>query len=208
VRTCGPPFAAPLFSALVSDRRPEVAEAELDQTEAGLVAAGAGWFVVNARDARWIERPGRGHSLPFTGWTEDEAETHFRELGVNLVALGTGEPIGMYHWEADCENFLVLFGQGLLIVEGEERPLRQWDFVHCPPRTNHVIVGAGDGPSVVVAVGARAASDDDWGAYTVDEAAIRHGAGVETATTKGAEAYARFTQPVPRTYQDGWLPEL
>ena len=50
--------------------------------------------------------------------------------------LGPGEPIGMYHWEADQEDFLVLSGEALLFVEGEERPLRQWDFVHCPPQTS------------------------------------------------------------------------
>jgi uncharacterized cupin superfamily protein len=88
---------------------------------------------VNAREARWIHREGRGDSLPFTGWADEEAAT-FPELGVNLVRLSPGEPIGMYHWEADVEDFLVLAGEGLLLVEGRERPLRQWDFVHCPPR--------------------------------------------------------------------------
>ena len=66
--------------------------------------------------------------------------------------LGPGEPIGMYHWETDQEDFLVLSGEALLIVEGQERPLRQWDFVHCPPKTEHMIVGAGDGPCVVLAI--------------------------------------------------------
>ena len=112
-----------------------VPEAALEQTEAGLVPAGPGWFVLNAHEARWIRRDGRGHNLPFTGWTEEEAETHFRELGVSLVVLGPGEPIGMYHWEADTEDFLVLFGEALLIVEGEERSLRRWDFVHCRRRS-------------------------------------------------------------------------
>jgi len=115
--------------------RSMVPEAALEQTEAGLVPAGPGWFVLNAHEARWIRRDGRGHNLPFTGWTEEEAETHFRELGVSLVVLGPGEPIGMYHWEADTEDFLVLFGEALLIVEGEERSLRRWDFVHCRRRS-------------------------------------------------------------------------
>ncbi len=70
----------------------------------------------------------------------------------------------MYHWEADQEDFLVVSGEALLIVEGEERPLRQWDFVHCPPGTKHTILGAGDGPCIVVAVGAREHQDGpDWG---------------------------------------------
>jgi uncharacterized cupin superfamily protein len=74
-----------------------------------------------------------------------EGETFFAQLGINIVVLGRGQPMAMYHWEADQEDFLVLSGEALLIVEGEERPLKQWDFVHCPPRTNHVILGAGDG---------------------------------------------------------------
>ena len=108
--------------------------------------------------------------------------------------LDPGEPMAMYHWEADEEDFLVLSGEALLIIEGEERPLRQWDFVHCPARTKHMIVGAGAEPCVVLAVGAREHQTtrgpdgtlewvQDWGAYTVDEAALRNGAGVEEETT-------------------------
>src|ERR687897_463940 len=126
-----------------------VPEATLEQTEAGLVPAGEGWFVLNAREARWRHREGRGERLAFEG------ETEFPQVGINLFVLAPGEPIGMYHWEADQENFLVLSGEALLIVEGEERPLRQWDFVHCPPGTKHMIVAAGDSPSLVLAVGAR-----------------------------------------------------
>ena len=115
--------------------------------------------------------------------------------------------MAMYHWEADQEDFLVLAGEALLIVEGDERPLRRWDFVHCPPGVSHMIVGAGDAPCVVLAVGARHRSmGPDWGAYTVDEAALRHGAGVEQETTDASEAYARFTWRQPTRYRDGWLP--
>ena len=93
----------------------------------------------------------------------------------------------MYHWEADQEDFLVLDGEALLIVEGEERPLRAWDFVHCPPETKHVIVGAGDAPCLVLAVGARDKSvGANWGGYTVDEAAAKHGASVDEDTTETA----------------------
>ena len=105
-----------------------VPEAPLEETDEGLVAAGDGWFVLNARDARWRERPERGYSLPFEG------ATSFGELGINLFVLGPGEPIGMYHWEANQEDFLVLAGEALLIAEGEERPLRQWDLSIAPPR--------------------------------------------------------------------------
>jgi uncharacterized cupin superfamily protein len=115
--------------------------------------------------------------------------------------------MAMYHWEADQEDFLVLAGQALLIVEGAERPLRQWDFVHCPAETKHVIVGAGDGPCLVLAIGARDRSTGPgWGGYTVDEAALRHGAGVEEETDDAKQAYARFPPREPTPYGEGWLP--
>jgi uncharacterized cupin superfamily protein len=163
---------------------------------------------MNARDARWVERPGRGVNLPFTGWTDSEAETYFPQLGIALCVLGPGEPIGMYHWEADQEDFLVLAGQALLIVEGEERPLQAWDFVHCPPHTEHMIVGAGDGPCSVLAVGAREHQTNDWGAYTVNDVAIRRGAGVDEETSDAGVAYARFPESRPSRYRDGSLPAL
>jgi uncharacterized cupin superfamily protein len=99
----------------------------------------------------------------------------------------------------------VLNGEALLIVEGQERPLRQWDFVHCPVGTNHVIVGAGEGTCAVLCIGAREHQDDDWGAYTVDEAAIRHGAGVAEETTDENVAYAQLPPVTPTRYRDGWL---
>jgi uncharacterized cupin superfamily protein len=185
-----------------------VPEAGLEQTEAGLAPKGEGWFVLNARDARWRRREGRGHSLPFTGWDDAEAQAHFPQLGVGLFVLDPGEPIGMYHWEADQEDFLVLSGEALLLVEGEERPLRQWDFVHCPPGTKHIILGAGEGPCVVLAAGSREHIDEgvNGGAYTVDEVALRHGAGVEEETSDPGRAYARFPDSQPARYRDGWLP--
>ena len=179
-----------------------VPEANLDSTEHGLVPDGEGWFVLNAREARWLYREGRTAICLFEGQPE------FSQVGINLSVLGPGEPMAMYHWEADQEDFLVLAGEALLIVEGEERRLRQWDFVHCPPETNHVIVGAGDGGCVVLAVGARERSTGpEWGAYTVDEVALRHGAGVGEETTDAKQAYARFRQREPTRYREGWLPD-
>jgi uncharacterized cupin superfamily protein len=183
-----------------------VAEAPLEDGGAGLVPAGEGWFVVNARDARWVRRDGRGHNVPLTGWTELEAETYFPQLGLNITVLSPGEPVGMYHWEADQEDFLVVAGEALLLIEGEERPLRQWDFVHCPPRTEHIIVGAGEGPCVVVCVSSREHQTGDWGAYTVADVALRHGVGVEQETTDADAAYARFAPSEPTRYRDGLLP--
>jgi len=179
-----------------------VPEAPLERTEHGLVPAGEGWFMVNARDARWRHREGRGDAAYFEGPTE------FPQFGISLYVLGPGEPIGMYHWEDVQEDFLMLSGEGLLLVESEERPLRQWDFVHCPPGTRHMILGAGKAPCVVLAVGARQqrAPDERWGGYTVDELALRHGAGVERETNDATEAYAGFEDPEPTSYRDGWLP--
>ena len=113
----------------------------------------------------------------------------------------------MYHWEEDQEDFLVLAGEALLIVEGEERPLRAWDFAHCPPKAMHVIVGAGESRCLLVAVGARDKSvGENWGGYTVDETAARHGASVDEDTTKPPEAYAKVAQRAPTRAGDDWLP--
>ena len=178
-----------------------VPEAPLEQTEAGVVPSGDGWFVLNAKDARWYHADGR------TARTDFEGDTEFAELGIHVNVLQPGQSLGMYHWEAAQEDFLVLAGEALLLVEGEERPLRQWDFVHCPPGTNHIVIGAGDGPSVVLAVGARNSSLDDstWGAYTVDALAQRHGVGVERTTSDADEAYADWKRRQPTRYREGWL---
>ena len=186
---------------------PVVPEAELVSTERGLVPKGDGWFVLNARETQWWERPGRGVLCEFEG-AGFEGAADFLQLGINLTLLAPGEPMAMYHRENDQEDFLVLGGEALLIIEGEERRLRKWDFVHCPAGTSHVIIGAGDAPCLVLAVGARDRSrGPDWGAYTVDEAAIRHGAGVEQETTDPTQAYARFAKREPTRYRESWLPE-
>jgi uncharacterized cupin superfamily protein len=179
-----------------------VREAPLESTEHGLAPKGEGWFVLNAREARWRYADGRGAVCLLEG------EPEFEQLGVNPFVLGPGEPMAMYHWEADQEDFLVVAGEALLIIEGEERPLRAWDFVHCPAGTKHVIVGAGGGPCVVIAIGARVESTGpSWGAYPVDEAALRHGAGVDEETTDPQQAYAPVTRRQPTRYREGWLPD-
>jgi len=179
----------------------EVPEAPLERTEhGGLVPAGEGWFVLNAKDARWHLEGAGGRLTFFEG---DRAG--FAHLGFNVSVLDPGEPMAMYHWEDEQEDFLVLSGEALLVVEGQERQLRAWDLVHCPPRTRHVIVGAGSGPCVVVGVGTRLAGKD-WGAYTVDATAAKHGASVEQETTDAAVAYARFPARQEIAYEVGWLP--
>jgi len=179
-----------------------VPEAPLEQTDEGLVPAGEGWFVLNARDARWDHTEGRSAICDFEG-----GGAHFAQLGFNIGVLGPGQPMAMYHWEADQEDFLVVSGEAVLIVEGEERPLKAWDFVHCPVNTKHVIIGAGDGPCVVISVGSREHQNGPgWGAYAVDEVAARHGASVEQDTTDSSEAYAGLTRRKPTRFRDDWLP--
>ncbi len=184
-----------------------VPEAPLEETEAGLVPAGTGWFVMNARDARWFDCPGRGNSLPLTGVDEPEAETYFPMLGMSIQVLSPGEPNCTYHWETEQEDFLVLSGEALLIVEGQERRLGQWDFVHCPPETRHVFVGAGDGPCVILAASSRQfQKDGPCGYYSVDETARRYNASSPEETQDGNVAYACFPPSQPTRYSDGWLP--
>jgi uncharacterized cupin superfamily protein len=174
-----------------------VPEAPLRRTEHGLVPDGDGWFVVNAREARWRESDDLGVWVPFEG------EARFPKLGINIGVLRPGEPACMYHREDEQEDFLVLAGECLLLVEGQERRLRAWDFVHCPPGTDHVLVGAGDGPCAILAVGTRSGGGV---VYPVSDAARRLGASVEKETTEPAEAYARFPPSRDTAYREGWLP--
>ena len=115
--------------------------------------------------------------------------------------LQPGQPNGLYHRESAQEDFLVLAGECLLLVEGEERPLRAWDLVHCPRETEHIFVGAGDGPCVILMVGAR--SPDEKLFYPASELARGHGAGADEATDSPAEAYAKFPAPEPKG-PDSW----
>jgi uncharacterized cupin superfamily protein len=181
------------------DRALTVPEIPLRETNFGLVADGDGWFVINARESRWRDA---GHFGRFCNF---EGKRRFSQLGINLNVLEPGQPIGMYHREGKQEDFLVLSGECLLLVEGEERKLRAWDFVHCPPETNHMIVGAGSGPAVVLAVGARGGRKGLI--YPVEPLAVEHRAGVEQETTKPAEAYAAFPSWPRCRYQEGWLPD-
>jgi uncharacterized cupin superfamily protein len=183
-----------------------VPESKLEQTEHGLVAKGEGWFVLGLREAVWRHVDGRGAvSLAL-----DDFENARRpgQLGVNPYVLEPGEPMAMYHWEADQEDFLVVSGEAVLIVEGEERPLHAWDFVHLPPKTTHVIVGAGSGPCVVIAIGAREHSEQPgWIGFPADEAAKRHGASAEADTMDPGAVYDRLPGRRPTAYREGWLPE-
>jgi uncharacterized cupin superfamily protein len=170
-------------------------------TKNGLVADVEGWFVLNARESRWRDEGPLGVYCTFEG------KRRFRQLGLNVNVLEPGQSIGLYHRENAQEGFLVLAGECLLIVEREQRPLRAWDFFHCPPGTEHVIVGSGEEAAVVVAVGARGRGGV---VYAVSEAAARFGASVERETRDATEAYARAHAGLPRSrwvpYREGLLP--
>jgi len=166
-------------------------EAQLTETEAGLSPAGDGWFVVNVRDTAWLTHHAFGSGCVF----ESREAAPFPELGINISTIRPGEPICLYHEENAQEDFLVLAGECVLLVNGEERPLRAWDFVHCPARTEHVIVGAGDGPAIVLAVGTR--PKDEQLRYPKSELAAKYGASAEEDTPNPQEAYARFDRPQP-----------
>jgi uncharacterized cupin superfamily protein len=182
-----------------------VPQSKPERTEHGLVAKGDGWFVLNLREAEWRHADGRGAVCVVAD--DFEGERRLEQVGVNPFVLRPGEAMSMYHWEADEEGFLVVSGEAVLVVEGEERPLRAWDFVHCPPRTSHVIVGAGSGPCLVMAVGARAHDGQVASlGFPANEVARRYGGSVEADTMDGDVAYSGVPPRMPTAYRDGWLP--
>ena len=174
-----------------------VPEATLTKTENGLIPDAEGWFVLNARDAVWIRSEERGLDTYLEGRQE------WNELGFRIQVLMPGQRNGLYHGERGQEDFLVVSGECLLVVEGEERQLKAWDFVHCPPWTKHIFVGTGDGPCVIVMVGSRAGGSEI--VYAVDDVAAKYDASVLEETSNPDEAYARFGPEDWATY-GGWLP--
>ena len=171
-------------------------EARLVDTGAGLAPQGEGWFVVNVAEATWMRHDRFGARCNFE---VDGRLAHERpdlevqqhpQLGIRVHVLEPGKPSTMYHRESDQEDFLVLSGECLAIIEGEERPLRAWDFVHCVPNTMHSFVGAGAGPCVMLMVGAR--SEEGTILYPRDDVALKHSAGVETETDHPPQAYSPF----------------
>jgi uncharacterized cupin superfamily protein len=168
-----------------------VPEAPLHDGGSGLAPTGEGWFVVNARDAQWWTSDAFGSTCAFEG-----REAFFTQLGFRLKVLEPGQPNCLYHSEALQEAFLVLSGECRLLVDGEDRLLRAWDFFHCPPGTEHVFVGAGEGPCVILMAGARA--EEEGLDYPVSELASRYGASAEERTPDPEVAYARFDPAAPR----------
>ena len=171
--------------------------ARLADTGHGLVPQDGGWFVVNVADAAWMRHDVFGARCAFETdgrLVQERPELQVQlhpQLGFRLHVLEAGRPSTMYHRESDQEDFLVLSGECLLIVEGEERLLRAWDFFHCAPNTTHSFVGRGDAPCVILMVGAR--TEEGTILYARDQTALEHGAGVEEETPSPQEAYASFS---------------
>jgi uncharacterized cupin superfamily protein len=184
----------------VTDRRTPVPEATLTRTAAGIRPSSEGWYTLNLADAVWQGVSGWGRNSELE-WPD----TGFDQFGINVHVLEPGERNGLYHGEDAQEGFLVLSGECLLLVEGQERRLRQWDYVHTPKWTRHIFVGAGAGPCAILMVGARVGSRALE--YPVEPVAQRHGAGVERATTSPDEAYADAPEFTPQPYRPGDLGE-
>jgi uncharacterized cupin superfamily protein len=169
-------------------------EARLEDVGSGLAPVTAGWFAVNARDAAWLRSEAFGgrcvfESSPRVLASRPDLEPQvFPQIGFTLAVLEPGQASGLYHAETVQEDFLVLAGACRLVIEEQERTLQAWDFVHCPPGTRHIFIGAGDQPCVIFMTGAR--SDDNAIFYPVSETALDHNAGVHSATGTPTEAYA------------------
>jgi uncharacterized cupin superfamily protein len=174
-----------------------VEEARLEEVDSGLAPVSPGWFVVNIGEAAWVRNDAFGGRCVFESSPRVLAERPgvqpqlFPQTGFTLAVLEPGKPSGMYHAESSQEDFLVLAGTCLLVVEEQERPLRAWDFVHCPPGTRHTFVATSNEPCVVFMTGAR--RDGDTILYPLSKTARARNAGVETETDSPAAAYAAFT---------------
>jgi uncharacterized cupin superfamily protein len=179
-----------------------MSEAPLEDSGSGLAPAGDGWFVVNVRDAEWLTSENGELQPSGSECAFESREFWFRQLGFRLHVLPPGQPNGLYHSESAQEAFLVLSGECTLLVEGNERTLRQWDFFHSPAGTEHIFVGAGDGPCVILMAGAR--SEDMTILYPVSELAARYGAGVEKETSDPDEAYVGRFEPSRRERPSYW----
>ena len=179
-----------------------VPEAPLEDSGSGLEPAGDGWFVVNVRDAQWLTSE-QGEKKPSGSECRFESgKFWFRQLGFRLHVLEPGEPNGLYHSESQQEAFLVLSGECRLLVEGEERLLGPWDFFHSPAGTEHIFLGAGDGPCVIFMAGAR--SEDTQLHYPVSEFAARYDASVAEETSDPDEAYVGRFEPSRRAKPSYW----
>jgi uncharacterized cupin superfamily protein len=171
-------------------------EATVEETPYGRYVTSDGWFVLNLADALAVRNEEKGGAT----YPLEAREHPFRDVGVRVTVLPPGQPNALYHSEGVQEGFLVLSGECTLVVEDEERPLRQWDYFHCPAGTHHVLVGAGDGPCAILMLGARPEVEELH--YPASEVAAGHGASAPKETNVPDEAYADW----PGAYQPVRLP--
>ena len=177
-------------------------EAPLDDSGSGLAPARDGWFVVNVREAQWLTSENGEMKPSGSECSFESAKAEFPHIGIRLHVLEPGEPNGLYHSESEQEDFLVLSGECTLLVEGEERVLRPWDFFHSPAGTEHIFVGAGEEPCVILMAGARSG---DWQVrYVVSELAARYGASAEEETSDPRQAYVGTFEPSRRERPSYW----
>ena len=161
-----------------------VEEASWEETPYGRYITSDGWFVLNLSDALAVRNEEKGGAV----YPLESQDARFRDFGVNVRVVWPGEPNALYHAESGQEGFLVLSGECMLLVEEQERPLRQWDYFHCPADTRHVIVGAGDGPCAILMIGLR--PEVETLLYPVSEVAAKYGASAAKETNEPDEAYA------------------
>jgi uncharacterized cupin superfamily protein len=173
-------------------------EAPMNETEHGKVPADDGWFVVNLCDV-----PAMRHDEFGSGIIFESAPGQFPHFGINVRWLEPGDPASVYHSESAQEAFLVLLGEATLVVDDSERRLRQWDFVHMPPHTPHVVVGAGERPCAVLMVGARGGEHEIT--FPRSEVAASYNASVPAATDSRDEAYADRSSEL-ETRESFWPP--
>jgi len=163
-----------------------IAESRLEPVASGLTPVTPGWFVVNVADTAWVTNDEWCgvcifESDEFVLQGRPDLTEYEKDAGFTIRVFPPGQPAGLYHAESVEENFLVVMGRCILIVEDQERQLRTWDFVHCPPLTGHTFVNNGDEPCVLVATGNR--RDDLERTYGRSEVALRYGAGSPADTT-------------------------
>ena len=164
-------------------------EARIEQTDEGAVVSSPGWFVLNLADTVWQQHERAGVWSDFEGGD-------FEQFGIGVHVLQPGQPNGRYHSEAFQEDFLVLGGECLLIVNGEERRLKQWDFFHASPGTYHIRIGAGDGPCAILMAGARGEGNKIH--YPRDKVAARHDASSPEDTNDSQVAYSDWSRTFER----------
>ncbi len=158
-------------------------EATAAETPYGRYITSDGWFVLNLDEALAVSNQEKGGTM----FPLESREHPFSGFGAHVMVLQPGQPNALYHSEGAQEGFLVLSGACILIVEEEERELRQWDYVHCPAGTAHVFVGAGEGPCALLMLGSR---PDDPVHFPASPVAHRRGASAPAATDSPEQAYA------------------